>query len=56
VNMLDIAVRGIGNRWDEVVIPGLDYVVVEKTLGKYGKEVRQLNQLPLNVQYLVGSA
>lgn len=56
VNMLDIAVRGIGNRWDEVVIPGLDYVVVEKTLGKYGKEVRQLNKLPLNVQYLVGSA
>jgi len=54
VNMLDIAVRGIGNKWDEVVIPGLDYVVVEKTLGKYGKEVRQLNKLPLNVQHLVG--
>lgn len=56
VNMLDIAVRGIGNRWDEVKIPGLDYVVVEKTLGKYGRDVRVLNQLPVNVQHLVGQA
>lgn len=56
VNMLDIAVRGIGNKWDEVKIPGLDYVVVEKTLGKYGKDVRVLNKLPINVQHLVGKA
>lgn len=56
VNMLDIAIRGIGNRWDEVKIPGLDYVVVEKTLGKYGKDVRVLNKLPVNVQHLVGKA
>lgn len=56
VNMLDIAIRGIGNRWDEVNIPGLDYVVVEKTLGKYGKDVRVLNELPINVQHLVGQA
>ena len=56
VNMLDIAIRGIGNRWDEVNIPGLDYVVVEKTLGKYGRDVRVLNQLPVNVQHLVGQA
>jgi Xaa-Pro aminopeptidase len=56
VNMLDIAVRGIGNNWDEVKIPGLDYVVVEKTLGKYGKDVRVLNELPVNVQHIVGKA
>jgi len=56
VNMLDIAIRGIGNRWDEVNIPGLDYVVVEKTLGKYGMDVRVLNKLPVNVQHLVGLA
>ena len=54
--MLDIAIRGIGNKWDEVNIPGLDYVVVEKTLGKYGKDVVVLNKLPVNVQHLVGQA
>jgi len=54
VTMLDVAVRGTGNRWDEIVIPGLDYIVVEKTLGKYGKDVRILNKLPVNVQHLVG--
>ncbi len=54
VNMLDVAIRGIGNNWDEIVIPGLDYVVVEKTLGKYGSEVKVLNKLPMNVQHLVG--
>jgi hypothetical protein len=52
--MLDIAVRGIGNKWNEVKIPGLDYVVVEKTVAKSGKDVRVLNKLPVNVQQLVG--
>jgi len=47
-------VRGTGNRWDDIVIPGLDYIVVEKTLGKYGRDVRILNKLPVNVQHLVG--
>jgi Xaa-Pro aminopeptidase len=56
VNMLDIAIRGIGNKWDEVKIPGLDYVVVEKTIGKYGRDARVLNKLPVNVQHLVGRA
>jgi hypothetical protein len=56
VNMLDIAIRGIGNSWDEVNIPGLDYVVVEKTLGKYNRDVRVLNKLPVNVQHLVAQA
>jgi hypothetical protein len=56
VNMLDVAIRGVGNYWNEVIIPGLDYVVIEKTLGKYGKEVKVLNKLPINVQHLVGKA
>jgi len=54
VNMCDMAVRGIGNYWNDVIIPGLDYLVVEKTLGKYGREVRVLNDLPINVQSFVG--
>jgi len=54
VTMLDVAIRGIGNKWDDIVIPGLDYIVVEKTLGKYGRDVKVLNSLPVNVQYLVG--
>ncbi|NPV54498.1 MAG: M24 family metallopeptidase [Firmicutes bacterium] len=56
VTMLDVAIRGIGNRWDDVIIPGLDYLVVEKTLGKFGRTVRVLNELPVNVQHLVGNA
>lgn len=55
IMMLDVAIRGIGNKWNDIVIPGLDYVVVEKTLCKSGKEVRTLNKLPINVQHLVGS-
>jgi len=54
VTMLDVAIRGVGNKWDDILIPGLDYLVVEKTLGKFGKNVRVLNELPVNVQYLVG--
>jgi len=56
VTMLDVAIRGIGNRWNDIVIPGLDFVVVEKTLGKFGPDVRVLNRLPVNVQHLVGQA
>jgi Xaa-Pro aminopeptidase len=53
VTMLDVAIRGIGNKWNDIVIPGLDFIVVEKTLGKFGKQVRVLNDLPINVQHLV---
>ncbi len=56
VTMLDVAVRGIGNRWDEIVIPGLDYALVEKTLGKFGNRVEVFNRLPVNVQAYVGKA
>jgi hypothetical protein len=52
--MLDVAIRGYGDQWNEVVLPGLDYIVIENTLGKFGKKVEVFNQLPLNVQSLVG--
>jgi len=52
--MLDVAIRGVGSKWDDIVIPGLDYLVVEKTLGKFGPEVEVLTKLPINVQHLVG--
>ncbi|HIS04262.1 MAG TPA: M24 family metallopeptidase [Candidatus Pullichristensenella avicola] len=54
ITMLDVAVRGVGNKWNEVVIPGMDYVLVEKTLGKYGTRVDVLNELPINLQAYVG--
>ncbi len=54
VTMLDVAIRGVGDYWDDVIIPDMDYVVVENTLGKFGKEVETFNRLPLNVQHLVG--
>lgn len=54
VTMLDVGLKGYGDSWDEVVIPGLDYIVIEKTLGKFGETVRVLNELPMNVQQFVG--
>jgi len=54
VTMLDVALRGAGSKWDEVVIPGFDYIVIENTLAKSGQMVECLNNVPLNVQSLVG--
>ena len=54
VTMLDVALRGIGDRWNDVVIPDLDYIVIENTLGKFGTRVECFNELPLRVQHLVG--
>jgi Xaa-Pro aminopeptidase len=54
VTMLDVAIRGFGSRWDDIVIPGLDYIVVERTLGKEGPDVEVLTKLPVNVQNMVG--
>src|SRR6266700_2457654 len=34
VTMLDVALRGIGDRWNDMVLP-VDFVVVENTLGKF---------------------
>ncbi|MEW5978480.1 MAG: M24 family metallopeptidase [Acidobacteriota bacterium] len=54
VIMLDVAVRGIGNYWEDVVIPGMDFVVIENTCGKFGPKIEELNDVPWNVQSLVG--
>ena len=54
VTMLDVALRGVGDRWNDVVIPGFDFVVVENTLGKFGPRVECFNHVPVNVQNLVG--
>jgi Xaa-Pro aminopeptidase len=54
VTMLDVALRGIGDRWNDVVIPGFDFCVVENTLGKYGERVETLTKLPIHAQNLVG--
>lgn len=56
VIMLDVAVRGVSDAWDDVVIPGMDFVVVENTCGKYGRQLRELNRMPHNVQHLLGNA
>jgi Xaa-Pro aminopeptidase len=54
VTMLDVALRGIGNMWNDVILPDLDFVVVENTLGKFGTRVEEFNQVPRNAQELVG--
>jgi hypothetical protein len=54
VTMLDVAIRGIGDHWNDVILPDLDYLVIENTLGKFGELVENFNSLPINVQSLVG--
>lgn len=54
VTMLDVALRGIGNHWNDVILP-VDFVVVENTLGKFGPRVEEFNRVPHNVQALVGT-
>jgi Xaa-Pro aminopeptidase len=56
VTMLDVALRGIGDRWHDIVIPGFDFCVVENTLGKYGTRVETLTKFPIHAQELVGIA
>ena len=53
VTMLDVALRGIGDHWDDVILPGFDYFVVENTLGKYGPRVECLTRVPVHAQELV---
>jgi Xaa-Pro aminopeptidase len=54
VTMLDVALRGIGDHWDDVIIPGFDFCVVENTLGKFGSRVECLTKVPVHAQELVG--
>ena len=37
----------------DVIIPGLDFVVIENTLGKFGKRVGDFNAVPRYVRGLV---
>jgi hypothetical protein len=53
--MLDVALRGIGDHWNDVILPGFDYCVVEDTLGKDGSRVEYLTRVPVHVQELVGA-
>jgi Xaa-Pro aminopeptidase len=55
VTMLDVALRGVGDRWNDVILPGFDFLVVESTLGKFGPRVEVFNKLPVNVQKMVGN-
>ena len=55
VIMLDVAIRGIGNMWNDVVVPGLDFVLVENTCGKTGPKIEEFNAAPYNVQSMVGN-
>jgi hypothetical protein len=52
--MLDVALRGIGDHWNDVILPGFDYCVVENTLGKFGSTVKCLNSVPVHAQDIVG--
>jgi hypothetical protein len=54
VTMLDVALRGVGDAWNDIVIPGFDYCVVENTLGKFDTRVETLTKAPIHVQELVG--
>ena len=56
VLMMDVGLKGYGKDWSQIRIPGLDYLVIEKTLIKEGDHVRVLNRLPVNVQDFVGEA
>jgi len=56
VNMLDVVIRGGGGYWTDVVIPGLEYVVIENALGKSGREVECFSDIPANAQALMGLA
>ena len=55
VTMLDVALRGIGYHWDDVIIPGFDFCVVENTLAKDGPNVKCLTRVPTHAQELVWS-
>ncbi|MCI0748908.1 MAG: M24 family metallopeptidase [Verrucomicrobia subdivision 3 bacterium] len=56
VLMLDVALRGIHDSWNDIVIPGMDFVVIENTCGKFGQRLEEFNALPRNIQRLVGHA
>ena len=52
--MMDVGLCSYVDAWENEIIPNLDYIVIEKSTGKYNKEIRILNRLPINLQHLVG--
>ena len=54
VTMLDVAIRGIGDHWNDKVLP-VDFVVIENTLGKFDRKVVQFNKVPNDCQPLLGA-
>ncbi len=54
VTMIDVGLQGFWGPWENHLIPGIDYLVIEKTAGKFGNEARILNKLPVNLQHFVG--
>ena len=52
--MMDVGLCSYIDAWENEMIPNLDYIVIEKTTGKFDQEIRVLNRLPLNLQHLVG--
>lgn len=55
VMMLDVALKGMDKSWNDLIIPDLDFIVIENTLGKFGTKVETLTKLPLNCQPLLGN-
>lgn len=55
VTMLDVALHGIADQWNDVIIPGFDFCVVENTLAKDGPNVSLLTRVPVHAQELVWS-
>lgn len=53
VTMLDVAIRGIGDHWNDVMLP-VDFVVIENTLGKFGRKTVEFNKVPCDCQPLIG--
>lgn len=55
ISMLDVALRGIGDTWNDVIIPGFDFAVVENTFWKNGPDITCLDNVPIDCQDLVGT-
>jgi Xaa-Pro aminopeptidase len=53
VHMLDVAIRGVGDHWNDKILP-VDFVVIENTLGKFDRKVVAFNKVPNDAQPLVG--
>ena len=55
VTMVDVALRGIDDHWNDVILPSFHFCVVDYTLGKDGTSVQCLTSVPVHGQELVGA-